>query len=179
MAQRHAMGQTGHAGTFPRQAPVGRPPVTKVDRWWLAYCALGAALIIRAPSWGWALLVLGLWALIQPLGDLAAALWIQRSEASAVDAEHAELRTKYTERARADKTVVIPRAAPATATEVTDRLRVGGFDPVAMPKVPPGPAMGAEVTRLVISGQVWTTHELLSEIRKVIDRDRPPGGRRD
>lgn len=138
--------------------------MTETDRWWFAYCALGAALVIRAPSWGWAVFVVVLWGTAAALHAWAIPAWKSRAEAS----EQAAGRAKFTERARADKTVVIPRAAPATATEVTDRLRIGGFD-----------SLGAEVTRVVVSGQVWTTDELLREIRKTIARGRPSGGRRD
>lgn len=142
--------------------------MTEIDRWWFAYCALGAALVIRAPSWGWAVFVVVLWGTAQAFHAWGIPAWKSRAEAS----EQAAGRAKWTERARADKTVVIPRAAPATVTEVTERIRVRGFDPTADP-------LGAKVTRVVVQGQVWTTDELLCEIRKTIARGRPSGGRRD
>lgn len=171
------MGQASDAGTFSRQAPAGRP-VTEADRWWLAYCALGAALIIRAPSWGWAALVVVLWAAVGPLSEWVPTMWHRRTEASEHDAKRAELRTQFTERARADKTVVIPTAPPATATEVLDRRRIGEFSE-SLADAAPGSALGAEVNRVVVSGQVRGTDELLREIHKVINRGRPPGGGRD
>jgi len=104
--------------------------VTEVDRWWIAYCVLGAALIIRAPSWGWAVFVVLLWVVAGSL-DHWMARWKSRSADAERDAELAETRTRFTQRARADKTVVIPRVAPATATEVVDRLHLGGFEPMS------------------------------------------------
>jgi len=158
------MGQAGAAGPYCCQAPVGRPLVTEFDRWWVAYCALGVALVIRAPSWGWAILVVVLWGAMLLVSSLDSLRWPFVRRVSEPD-DRASAAGRFADRARADKTMVIPRAAPATVTEVADRRRISGLDP-----------MGAEVSRVVISGRVWATDELLGEIRTVIERRRPSGG---
>lgn len=156
--------------------------MTEVDRRWIAYCALGAAVVIRAPSWGWAVLLVAwvLWTAAS-LREWAATRWKARSADDARDAELAESRARFADRPRADKTVVIPRAAPATVTEVVDRLHLGGFEPLSgMDAATKADLLkvGAEVNRVVVSGSVWTTDELLREIRKTIERGRPSGGSR-
>ncbi|MDQ6740914.1 MAG: hypothetical protein M3021_11320, partial [Actinomycetota bacterium] len=59
-------------------------------------------------------------------------------------------------------------------------LHLGGFDPGVdpLPVTKSGLPLGAEVNRVVVSGCVWTTDELLREIRKTIARGRPSGGSR-
>jgi hypothetical protein len=147
------------------------------DRWWIAYCALGAALIIRAPSWGWAVFLIVLWPFVlyligTPGGRARLKVKPRREGAPLVSKSRLDLvRSQWAGvpvPAWEEKTVTFnPVAAPEAVTKAD------------LPKVPGGPlpseARPSGRVSVTLSGTVWTTESLIAEIQQAIERAKDKG----
>lgn len=150
--------------------------MTEYDRWWLAYCALGAGLLIKAPSFYTALGVLAVWMLVLTVLSVR---FLRDAVISALPRTPKLGRIVSTGAARWE-TIRQGSAAPHDAPTRTDLPKVADppaqktYSPVAQPTpylVPATVAARAPaetVVRVSLSGVLWTTEELIGEIARAI-----------
>ena len=158
--------------------------MTEQDRWWLAYCLLGAALVVRAPDIYWAIVVVLVWGVLLTVVSLRVVrdlvngrpnkedavndkneLWVTRWQEkvrkgrASVLTDNTVRLEKITEHAPPNHWPHRPLVPRATAEEVTERLGIVVDDaapPAAVTKTDLPPVMpdGAATSEVLGSGRV-------------------------
>jgi hypothetical protein len=155
--------------------------VTEHDRWWLAYCLFGLGLIIRAPTFSTALGVLAVWAVVLAVLSIRALRDVLNNAV-------------VTARTHLGKAPI--KRTPTAKDQRWDEVRTGrplsGYSPTAappepvtrhdLPRVPADAPMRTvvrdpmeSVVRVQLSGTLWTTEELLTEIQAAVARAKHRG----
>lgn len=156
--------------------------MTEHDRWWIAYCLLGAALVLRAPTMYWVVVVVIVWAVlltVLTLRDVRNLFSVGRRKADP-DVEQPDTAPAHWPHR--------PLVVPANAMEVTERLHLGGLDglvaakwPAATELPPDGTATGEMQSsgRVLVNlnGTVWTTETMLTACLDAIKAARGRGER--
>lgn len=153
--------------------------MTEHDRWWLAYCLLGLGLVIRAPTFPIAIAVLAVWVVVLAVLSIRALRDVLNNAVVTARAHlgKAPIRPATTAKDRRWDEVrtgrplsgYSPTAAPPAAPTLADLPKT----PAAQTK-PPLRAVVRDplesVVRVQLSGTLWTTEELLTEITAAVAR---------
>lgn len=155
--------------------------MTEHDRWWLAYCLLGLGLVIRAPTFAASIGVLAVWAVVLAVLSIRALRDVLNNAV-------------VTARTHLGKAPI--KRTPTAKDQRWDEIRTGrplsGYSPTAappapvtrqdLPKVPADAPMRTvvrdpmeSVVRVQLSGTLWTTEELLTEIQAAVARAKHRG----
>lgn len=143
--------------------------MTEHDRWWIAYCALGAGLLSRAPGIVLGLIVLVVWALVLVVVSLHTTSSPRLRLGRIVPTGAARWET-----IRQGRSAGNAETTRTDLTAVPDPSAQKTYSPVATPtpyRVPDKVAARAPVetvVRVSLSGVLWTTEELIEEIQRGI-----------